>query len=302
MADVIIIGGGTAGLSAAIYCQRAGKEALVLEGKAIGGQIVNTPEVENYPGIIKVSGFDFAMGLLEQAKACGATVKNQAVLSVEEEDNKFIVKTKRNSYEAPALIIASGATNRNLGLPGENELIGKGISYCATCDGAFFKGRDVAVIGGGNTALEDAGFLTNYCNKVYLVHRRSEFRGEPQSAEILRSKPNLEMVLDSVSTEIINDGKVTGLKVKNVKTEEERTLNVDGIFVAIGQVPQNSLFASLVELDDKGYVVAGENCETSRKGIFAAGDCRTKKVRQLTTAASDGAVAALAACEYIDRL
>lgn len=302
MPDIIIIGAGTAGLTAAIYCQRAGKEALVLEGKSIGGQIVNTPEVENYPGIAKTSGFDFVMGLLEQAKGCGATVKTQAVLSVEESSEGFIVHTKRNTYEAKALIIASGAANRTLGLQNENELIGKGISYCATCDGAFYKKKNVAVIGGGNTALEDAAFLSNYCKKVYLVHRRNEFRGEPKSAELLRQRDNVEMVLDSVADEILADDRVKGLVVKNVKNGEKRTLDVDGIFVAIGQVPQNSLFANLVSLDEKGYIIADESCETVRPGIFTAGDCRTKKVRQLTTAASDGAVAALAACEYIDRL
>ena len=302
MYDIIIIGAGTAGLSAAIYASRAGKTALVLESKAYGGQIINTPEVENYPGIKNISGFDFATGLYEQAKECGAVVKIQGVLDVKKEASCFVVSTKRNTYEGRSLIIATGASNRPLGLEREKEMIGKGISYCATCDGAFFKGKDVAVIGGGNTALEDAGFLSNYCNKVYIVHRRDAFRGEPSSLERLKAKENVELVLDSVSEKIIGDETVSGLEVKNVKTGEKRILDVSGIFVAIGQVPQNELFKDLVTLDPSGYVVAGEDCRTSMDGVFVAGDCRTKKVRQLTTAASDGAVAALAACEYVDSI
>ena len=300
MYDIIIIGAGTAGLSAAIYASRAGKTALVLESKAYGGQIINTPEVENYPGIKNISGFDFATGLYEQAKECGAVVKIQGVLDVKKEASCFVVSTKRNTYEGRSLIIATGASNRPLGLEREKEMIGKGISYCATCDGAFFKGKDVAVIGGGNTALEDAGFLSNYCNKVYIVHRRDAFRGEPSSLERLKAKENVELVLDSVSEKIIGDETVSGLEVKNVKTGEKRILDVSGIFVAIGQVPQNELFKELVTLDLSGYVTAGEDCRTGMEGVFVAGDCRTKKVRQLTTAASDGAVAALAACEYVD--
>ncbi|MBR0131599.1 MAG: thioredoxin-disulfide reductase [Lachnospiraceae bacterium] len=302
MYDIIIIGAGTAGLSAAIYASRAGKTALVLESKAYGGQIINTPDVENYPGIKNISGFDFATGLYEQAKECGAVVKIQGVLDVKKEASCFVVSTKRNTYEGRSLIIATGASNRPLGLEREKEMIGKGISYCATCDGAFFKGKDVAVIGGGNTALEDAGFLSNYCNKVYIVHRRDAFRGEPSSLERLKAKENVELVLDSVSEKIIGDETVSGLEVKNVKTGEKRILDVSGIFVAIGQVPQNELFKDLVTLDSSGYVVAGEDCRTSMDGVFVAGDCRTKKVRQLTTAASDGAVAALAACEYVDSI
>ncbi len=302
MYDVIIIGAGTAGLSAAIYAVRAGKSALVLEAKAYGGQIINTPEVENYPGIKNISGFEFATGLFEQAKDAGAVIKTQGVLEVKKEADIFTVTTKRNVYESKALIIATGATNRPLGLEREKEMIGKGISYCATCDGAFFKGKDVAVIGGGNTALEDAGFLSNYCRKVYIVHRRDAFRGEPATLERLKAKENVELVLDSVSVELTGEDRVSGLEVKNVKTGELRKLDVDGIFVAIGQIPSNALFKDFVALDAAGYVVAGENCRTDVKGVFAAGDCRTKKVRQLTTAASDGAIAALEACEYIDTL
>ena len=302
MYDVIIIGAGTAGLSAAIYAVRAGKSALVLEAKAYGGQIINTPEVENYPGIKNISGFEFATGLFEQAKDAGAVIKTQGVLEVKKEADIFTVTTKRNIYESKALIIATGATNRPLGLEREKEMIGKGISYCATCDGAFFKGKDVAVIGGGNTALEDAGFLSNYCRKVYIVHRRDAFRGEPATLERLKAKENVELVLDSVSVELTGEDRVSGLEVKNVKTGELRKLDVDGIFVAIGQIPSNALFKDFVALDAAGYVVAGENCRTDVKGVFAAGDCRTKKIRQLTTAASDGAIAALEACEYIDTL
>ncbi len=306
MYDVLIIGAGTAGMSAAIYVQRAGKSALVLEAKSYGGQIVNTPEVENYPGIASVSGFDFATGLYEQAVKCGAEIKMQGVLELVKTENGFLAKTRRKEYEAKAVIIACGASNRPLGLDGEQELTGHGVSYCATCDGAFFKGKKVVVVGGGNTALEDAAFLSNYCEKVYLLHRRDQFRGDHSNVEKLRAKENVEFVLNSLSQELLTEEdergekKVCGLRVKDKNTLEERILDVSGVFVAIGQIPKTEVFKDLVELDESGYIVAGEDCRTKVSGLFAAGDCRTKKVRQLTTAASDGAVAALAACEYIN--
>lgn len=301
MYDILIIGAGPAGLSAAIYGQRAGKKTLLLDAKGFGGQILNTPEVENYPGIKKTSGFQLASELYQQATELGAEIKYAKVDSIEKDGDQVKVITSKETYDGSAAIIASGAKNRPLGLVDEERFVGAGVSYCATCDGAFFRGKDVAVIGGGNTALEDAEVLSGIANKVYLVHRRDEFRGENANVKRLEGKENVEFVLNSVPTELIGEGVVSGIKVKEVKTSEVRLLEVQGVFVAIGQVPDTEDFADTVELDQKGYVKAGEDCETSTEGIFVAGDCRTKKVRQLTTAAADGAVAALGAVEYINR-
>lgn len=303
MFDIVIIGAGTAGLSAAIYASRAGKSALVLEGKAYGGQIINTPDIENYPGIAHISGFDFATGLYDQAKALGAVVKMQQALRITKADGRFLVETRRETHEAKAVILATGAKNRPLGLEKEEALIGRGISYCATCDGMFYRGKTVAVNGGGNTAVEDAMFLTGYCEKVYLIHRRDAFRADEKEVERLREKENVEFVLDSVVEALEEtDGRLSGIRVKNVKSGESSELPVGGLFIAIGQVPDNGAFQDLVDLDEKGYIIAGEDLKTKTEGVFTAGDCRTKEVRQLTTAASDGAVAALAASKYIDAL
>ena len=298
MYDIIVIGAGPAGLSAAIYARRSGKTVLVLEKSTYGGQIVNTPDVENYPGIAHVSGFDFATNLYNQAKDFGAEFKFEKAIGVEDGEVKK-VKTSNGEYESKAVIIATGAKNRKLGLDNEESMIGKGVSYCATCDGMFFRDKNVAVNGGGNTALEDAFFLSNYCKKVYVIHRRDEFRGDAKDVEKLRGKENIEFVLDSTVAEIITeDDHVSGVKVKNKKTEEERVLDVDGLFVAIGQVPDNEDFKDIVELEN-GYVKALEDCKTKTPGIFVAGDCRTKSVRQLATAAADGAIAGIAASQYV---
>lgn len=311
--DVVIVGAGTAGLSAAIYTERAGKTALVLEGNAYGGQIINTLDVENYPGIKHISGFDFATGLYEQAQDLGAKVEfEQAeevrVLSAEEQEagNRkgvgFAVVTGAHTYVCRSVILATGVTRRKLGIPGESELTGKGVSYCATCDGAFYRKKDVAVDGGGNTALEDAQFLSGICNKVYLIHRRDQFRADASEVEKLRGKDNVELVLNSTidSLHAGSDGKLESIETVDKTDGSKRTLPVSGLFVAIGQIPSNQEFADLVQLDPSGYIAAGEDCRTSRPGVFAAGDCRTKSVRQLTTAAADGAVAALAACSYAE--
>lgn len=301
MYDIVIIGAGTAGLSAAIYGVRAGKTVLVLEAENYGGQIINSPEVENYPGISKISGFEFATGLYEQAKNLGAVIEFESVTGIEKINKEFVVYTEGREISCRSVILATGAKNRPLGLEREAEMIGAGVSYCATCDGAFFRNQAVAVVGGGSTALEDAGFLSNYCSKVYLIHRRDEFRGEQWLADSLRKKENVEFILNSVVTEILGDTGVTGIRVKNKLSGEEKMLDVTGLFVAIGQVPDNRSFAELIDLDESGYIKALEDCRTSKDGVFAAGDCRTKNVRQLTTAASDGAVAGLAACEYINK-
>lgn len=317
MYDMIIIGGGPAGLSAAIYGIRAGKSVLVLEGKTYGGQIVNTPEVENYPGIKKMSGFEFATSLYEQAKDLGAQIQMEKALSVEkveEEDVqaaesglrendgtrqhcKFKVTTSKGNYEGKTVILATGVKKRQLGLPKEEELTGAGISYCATCDGMFYRNKAVAVNGGGNTALEDAIFLSNYCKEVYLIHRRDAFRGEQKLVKTLEKKENVRFILNAVVTELMGEERLTGVRIKS-GDGEEKLLMVEGLFVAIGQEPEATLAKGLTALDEKGYIRAGEDCKTSVEGIFAAGDCRTKMVRQLTTAAADGAVAALMAAEY----
>ena len=302
MFDVCIIGAGPAGLSAAIYAQRAGKTAVILEAAGYGGQIINTPEVENYPGLKRTSGFEFARNLYEQATELGAELKYEKAVKVAKENGVFQVATTAGLYEAKAVILATGAKNRKLGIDGEEKLTGSGVSYCATCDGNFFRGRDVAVVGGGNTALEDAEVLAGLCGKVFLVHRRDQFRGDEKTVKRLSEKENVTFVLDSVPVCVEGDFMVSGLRVRNVKTDEEQVLPVAGVFVAVGQVPDNQDFSDVAELDPAGYVAAGEDCTTRTEGLFVAGDCRTKKVRQLTTAAADGAVSALAACEYINSL
>lgn len=301
MYDMVIIGAGTAGLSAAIYGVRAGKSVLVLEGENYGGQIINSPEVENYPGIAKISGFEFATGLYEQAQNLGAVIEFESVNRVEKTGRDFVVYTDEREIPCHSVILATGAKNRPLGIDKELKMVGAGVSYCATCDGAFFRNQVTAVVGGGSTALEDAEFLSSYCSRVYLIHRRDEFRGEQWLVENLRKKENVEFVLNSVVTEILGENSVEGIRVKDKVTGDEREIQISGLFVAIGQMPDNRSFESLVELDEAGYIVALEDCKTSENGIFAAGDCRTKAVRQLTTAASDGAVAGLAACEYVNR-
>ena len=302
MFDLIIVGAGTAGLSAAIYGVRAGKSVLVLEGAAYGGQIINTPEIENYPGIKKISGFEFATNLYNQAKELGAEIRFEKVLSVQEKNGHKTVVTKDKEYEAKAVILATGAKNRNLGIEKEQELVGKGVSYCATCDGMFYRGKVVAVNGGGNTAVEDATFLSEYVEKVYVIHRRDSFRADKAEVDRLVAKKNVELVLNSTIKALESDASgLTGILVVD-KDGKERRIQVDGLFVAIGQAPDNEVFRNEVDLDGKGYISAGEDCSTKTAGIFTAGDCRTKAVRQLATAASDGAVAALAAVNYINGL
>ncbi len=302
MYDVLIAGAGTAGMTAGIYVQRAGKKALVLDEKGYGGQIVNTATVENYPGFVNISGTEFTERIHEQAVELGVDFKVEKVKNVEKKDGVFVVSTGDSQYEVKSVIIATGVKNRELGIPGEEKFKGSGVSFCATCDGNFFKGRDIAIIGGGNTALEDAEVMSGIANKVYLVHRRDEFRGDKLTVKRLSVKDNVEFVLNSKPVEITGGFAVDGLKVENTEDGSQKTLKVDGIFVAVGQTPDNKAFEGLVKLDSAGYVDAGEDCVTSAEGIFVAGDCRTKKVRQLTTAASDGSVAAAGAVEYINRM
>lgn len=297
--DIVIIGAGPAGLTAAIYARRASKSVLALEAKSYGGQIINTQDIENYPAESHISGFDFATKLYEQATELGAEVEFEKAIEIKDNKSYKTVVTEDGEYEAGAVIIATGSENRKLGLENEEELIDKGVSYCATCDGAFYKGKKVAVVGGGNTALEDALYLSNVAEKVYLIHRRDEFRGAGASVEKLKEKQNVEFILNSVVTKLLANDKLQALEVTN-SDGSIRTIEVDGVFVAVGRAPENRGFAKLVELDDAGYVVASENCHTNTEGIFVAGDTRTKEVRQLVTATSDGAIAATEAIKYLN--
>lgn len=299
MHDIVIIGAGCAGMTAALYAARAGRGVLLLESENFGGQITFSPRVENFPSISQISGSEFADNLFEQVSALGVETELERVTGIRDGGTVKTVVTEDGEHDCKAVIIATGVKHRMLGLPGEEELTGSGVSYCAVCDGAFYKGGCTAVVGGGNTALQDALFLSQYCKKVYLIHRRSSFRGEERLVNAVKRKGNVELALDSVVESLEGGGTLTGITVKNVVTGETKALAVDGLFVAIGQNPDNTAFKKLVNLDTDGFIIASEDCQTSAKGIFAAGDCRTKEVRQLTTAAADGAVAALAACRYI---
>lgn len=306
MYDIIIVGAGTAGMTAAIYGKRAGKKVLLLEEGIYGGQIINTPEVENYPGIQNITGFQFAMNLYEQATGLGAELETGKVIDIQKQSleassqSGFRVQTEEAIFDARTVILASGAKNRKLGLEQEEALIGKGVSYCAACDGAFYKNKAVAVVGGGNTALGDAEYLSNICKQVFLIHRREEFRGDAGLLEQLEKKENVILIRNAVVTELVGTDYLEQIRMEDVRTKERKELAVEGLFVAVGQMPENQAFVNLVQLDEKGYVVAGEDCRTETPGIFVAGDCRTKNVRQLTTAAADGAVAALAAVDYLN--
>lgn len=300
MYDILVVGAGTAGLSAGIYGVRQNKSVLILEANTFGGQIINTPDIENYPGIAHTSGFDFAMGLYQQAIDLGVEYRQARVASIEDAgDHKIAVLEDGDRIASRTIILATGAKNRPLGLAHEKEWIGRGISYCANCDGMFYRKKIVAVNGGGNTALEDAEILSNIVEKVYVIHRRDQFRGEPVRVEKLRARENVEFVLNANITALLGQDRLEALEVTDKITGEKRIIKVNGLFVAIGQAPENMIFSNVVGLDKGGYIVAGEDCKTNVDGIFAAGDTRTKTVRQLTTAASDGAVAALAAVAYI---
>lgn len=302
MYDIIVVGGGPAGLTAALYALRAGKTVLVIEKSTFGGQITWSPKVENYPAIPSVSGTELGDKLMAQAQAQGAEFELDEVVSVELDGDIKRVKTDFGaSFEARALIIAVGAKPRAIGLEREAELIGNGVCFCAVCDGAFYKNRPVAVYGGGNSALQDAMLLSDSCSKVYLIHRRGSFRGEAKLVEALRKRDNVEFVLESTISALHGDGELTGITVAD-KSGESRDIAVDGLFVAIGHAPDNGVFSQFMELDEAGYAASDERCLTKTQGVFVAGDCRAKRVRQLTTAVADGSSAALAACSYIDNM
>lgn len=301
MYDIVIIGAGTAGLTAAVYGARAGKSVLVLESENFGGQITASPRVENYPGIASISGNEFAANLLDQALGLGIQVELERVIGITCEHGHKLVITEENAYLCMSIVVATGVKHRTLGLAREAELTGEGISYCAVCDGAFFRDRDVAVVGGGSTAVSDALFLAEYCRRVTLIHRREQFRAEEELVRRLRLCKNVDFILDSRVVALLGSSSLEGVRVENVRTKEESILAVDGLFVAVGQIPDSSAFVDLLDLDSDGYLIAGEDCRTSCEGIFAAGDCRTKQVRQLATAVGDGAVAGLAAVRYLQR-
>ena len=302
MHDIIIVGGGPAGLTAAIYALRAGKTVLVIEKNGFGGQIAYSPKVENIPGTISISGTEFADKLTEQAMNLGADVELETVIRVENGETKKVYTEEGGCYEAKAVILAVGVKHRMLGLDGEEELVGNGISFCAVCDGAFYAGQDVAMIGGGNSALQEALLLSEVCHKVTVVQNLAFFTGEKKLADALTARENVEVIFSTVVAEYLSEnGTLTGLRLRS-EAGEERVLTVDGAFLAVGLVPENDAFASLAELNDWGYFASGEDCTTKTEGIYVAGDCRSKTIRQVTTAAGDGAVAAMTACRYLDRL
>ena len=297
MFDTVIVGGGTAGMTAAIYLLRAGKKVLVLESTALGGQITASPQIENFPGLPGISGAEYADRLAEQVYHFGGKIEPVEVHGVQQTGKTFIVTTTDDDrYEAKSVILACGAAHRHLGLAREETLAG--ISYCAICDGAFYKGKDVAVVGGGNSAVQSALLLAELCRHVTLIHRRAEFRCEPVLLDRLQKAQNVSIRTGGVINALLGEEKLSGLEVQF--GEKKETLSADGLFVAIGQTPANGPFQTLVKLDQEGYILAGEDCKTSAEGVFAAGDCRQKQVRQLATAAGDGAVAGLAANAYLE--
>ena len=298
MKDIIVVGAGPAGLTAALYARRAGKSVLVLEKETFGGQITHSPKVENYPGIAQMSGTFFADALLEQTLLQGAEVEMETVTAVVPTAQGFTVETEGETYAAKAVILATGSKHRTLGLPREEDLVGEGVSYCAVCDGAFYKGKHVAVIGGGNTALQEAVLLSESCAHVTLVQNLAFFTGEEKLLDTLRSRENVSFITETVVRELIGESELTAVVLE--KNGDVSTLPVDGIFVAIGQVPENEPFENVAALTEQGYFDADEQCLTKTPGLFVAGDCRKKAVRQITTAAADGSTAAIAACRYLD--
>lgn len=306
MYDIIVVGAGPAGLTAALYARRAEKSVLVIEKDTFGGQITHSPRVENYPGFLVMSGNELADKLIEQVMTQGAEIDLDKVTGIEGEPGCYTVACESGKrHDAKSVIIASGSHHRQLGIEGENNFVGEGISYCAVCDGAFYKGKCVAVIGGGNSALQDAVLLSESCESVTVVQNLAYLTGESSLVKILEGRNNVSFIYSSVVKEIISkDGVFSGIVIENTESGIKQTLDFDGMFVAIGQVPENEPFRSVTELNDYGYIRSGESCvpEGAKAGIFVAGDCRTKSVRQVTTATADGAVAALAACRFIDSL
>ncbi len=298
MYDIIIIGGGPAGLTAALYACRANKSVLVMEKAAFGGQITYSPKVENIPGFVSLTGNEFADKMVEQILEQGAEVEPCEAFEIKDGDVKTVV-TDSGEFQAKAVIIATGAKHRLPGIEREDDFIGNGISFCAVCDGAFYEGKDVCVLGGGNSALQEALLLSDLANKVYVVQNLEKLTGEAKLADKLYEKANVEIITSSVITELLGDDELNGVVIKS-DNGESRTLSVDGLFVAIGLIPQNDIFANVLKLNAYGYADVDESCKCDTKGIFVAGDCRSKRIRQVATACADGAIAALAACDYVE--
>ena len=299
MHDIVVIGAGPAGMTAAIYARRAARSVLVLEAVSCGGQILNTPDIENYPVEAHISGFDFSQKLHDQAGGLGAEFIFEKAVEIRDLGEVKEVVTTKNTHQARAVILATGSENRKLGLEDEDRLVGRGISYCATCDGNFYRNKVVAVVGGGNTALEDALYLADLAQKVYLIHRRDSFRGEETTAARLREKPNVEIICNANVTRLIAEKRLKAIEITDKLDGSLRTVELNGLFIAVGRIPENQNFAGLVQLDEAGYVLAGEDCHTGTPGIFTAGDNRSKLLRQLVTATADGAMAATEAVKYL---
>lgn len=300
--DILVIGGGPAGLTAALYARRAGKTVLVLEKNTFGGQIAWSPKVENYPALPSVSGLELADRLMEQVMEHGAGLELEEAVAVERQPHAFVVKTALGAvFEGRALINAAGAAPKKLGLAHEERLIGSGVSFCAVCDGEFYQNKTVAVNGGGNTALQEALYLSDICEKVYLIHRREQLRGDRALVDALASRSNVTFILNATVTALEGDAQLAAVMVKE-NGGHERRLPVDCLFIAVGHSPENALFVNFMDLNEDGYALSDENCLTKTSGLFVAGDCRVKELRQLTTAMADGAAAALAACRYLDGL
>lgn len=301
MYDIIVIGAGPAGLTAALYALRADKTVLVLEKATFGGQITFSPQIENYPGFAKMSGNEFADKLVDQVISQGADIEMETVTGIRDNGDTKTVITEDGEHEAKAVIIATGVKHRQTGLPNENELVGEGVSYCAVCDGAFFKGQTVAVLGGGNSALQEAVLLSDGCEKVYVIQNLDYFTGEARLVEKLKEKDNVEFIMGTVISSLNGNGSLESLTLRKEADGSESELKVNGLFVAIGLIPNNKIFEEIAGLDEWGYIDSDESCLTKTEGVFVAGDCRKKQIRQITTAAADGSVAALAACRYIDK-
>ncbi len=303
MYDIIIIGAGPAGLTAAVYARRANKTVLILDKAGFGGQITSSPKIENYPGFTSISGSELADKMVEQVLSQGADVEIEEVIEIVDNGNTKTVKTAdNNAYDCLCVIIACGAEHRHLELPNEERFIGEGISFCAVCDGAFYQDKTVALIGGGNSALQEAILLSETCKKVYVIQNLDFLTGEIKLQEILRKRENVEIITGTVVAEITDTPTFSSIVLERTANKEKTVLSVDGMFVAIGLKPENKAFINVTQLDEAGYIDATEACTTKTAGVFVAGDCRKKYIRQVTTAVSDGSTAALAACRYIDSL
>ncbi len=298
--DLIIIGSGTAGLTASIYAACSGLKVLCIENQTCGGQIVNTSDIINYPGFKNISGLDFSQKLQSQAVELGVDIKTEQISQLNLEQKNKIIVTDNCEYNVKAVIIATGTRRRELGCRGEESFRGRGVTYCATCDGRFFQNKVVGIVGGGNTAVDDAIYLSNICKHVYVIHRRDEFRASGRSVELMKQRENITLKLNSVVDSIEGNNLMDNVILSDTQTNEKTSLKLDGLFVAIGSIPNSKYFSKWVDLDEQGYIIASEDCKTKTSGVFVAGDVRTKKIRQLVTAASDGSIAALAAAEYIN--